>query len=128
MKEIGANLLLAEHIGRAHVVGGEPADCLDVRRPGSSQQNRQAACRRSYADATGSWSFSVRVQTPGDSVPAPEQIHQPAALNDSTPYGEAVQSNQRNRIGSETRLQTATRRSAIGRATRLAFAATGIAR
>jgi len=34
MKEIGANLLLAEHIGRAHVVGGEPADCLDVDVPG----------------------------------------------------------------------------------------------
>jgi hypothetical protein len=29
------------------------------------------------------------------SVPAPEQIHQPAALNDSTPYGEAGQSNRR---------------------------------
>jgi hypothetical protein len=34
MKEIGANLLLAEHIGRAHVVGGEPADGLDVDVPG----------------------------------------------------------------------------------------------
>ena len=31
MKEIGANLLArCEHIGRAHVVGGEPADCLDA--------------------------------------------------------------------------------------------------
>ena len=29
MEVIGANLLLAEHIGRAHVVGGEPADGLD---------------------------------------------------------------------------------------------------
>src|SRR5262245_6759186 len=34
MKEIGANLLLAEYIGRAHVVGREPADCLDVDVPG----------------------------------------------------------------------------------------------
>src|SRR5437763_5820662 len=34
MKEIGANLLLTEHIGRAHVVGREPADCLDVDVPG----------------------------------------------------------------------------------------------
>jgi len=30
MEEIGANLLLAEHLGRAHVVRREPADCLDV--------------------------------------------------------------------------------------------------
>jgi hypothetical protein len=34
MKEIGANLLLTEHIGRAHVVGRNPADCLDVNVPG----------------------------------------------------------------------------------------------
>ena len=30
IQEIGANLLLAEQIGRAHVVGREPADRLDV--------------------------------------------------------------------------------------------------
>ena len=30
MEEIGATILLAEHIGRALVVGSEPADCLDV--------------------------------------------------------------------------------------------------
>ena len=30
MEEIGANILLAEHIGRALVVGSEPADRLDV--------------------------------------------------------------------------------------------------
>ena len=64
MEEIGANILLAEHIGRALVVGSEPADRLDVDVPGPPA-SRQAACRRSYADATGSWSFSVRVQTPG---------------------------------------------------------------
>ena len=34
MKEISANLLLTEHIGRAHVVGRNPADCLDVNVPG----------------------------------------------------------------------------------------------
>jgi hypothetical protein len=34
MKEIGANLLLAQHIGRAPVVGRKPADCLDVNVPG----------------------------------------------------------------------------------------------
>jgi hypothetical protein len=34
MEEIGANLLLAEHIGRALVVGSEPADRLDVDVPG----------------------------------------------------------------------------------------------
>ena len=34
MKEIGANLLLAEHIGRTQVVGRKPADCLDVDIPG----------------------------------------------------------------------------------------------
>jgi hypothetical protein len=30
MKEIGADFLLTEDIGRAHVVGRKPADCLDV--------------------------------------------------------------------------------------------------
>ena len=34
MEEIGANILLAEHIGRALVVGSEPADRLDVDVPG----------------------------------------------------------------------------------------------
>src|SRR5205807_1424790 len=34
MEEIGANLLLAEHIGRALVVGSEPTDRLDVDVPG----------------------------------------------------------------------------------------------
>ena len=34
MKEIGANLVFTEHIGRAHVVGRNPADCLDVNVPG----------------------------------------------------------------------------------------------
>ena len=55
MKEIGANLLLTEHIGRAH-------GCI---RPGSSRQSRQAACHQSYADATESSLFSIRVHTPG---------------------------------------------------------------
>src|SRR5262245_65247177 len=34
MQEIGAHLLLAEQVGRALVVGREPADCLDVDVPG----------------------------------------------------------------------------------------------
>jgi len=38
MKEIGANLLLTEHIGRAHVVGRNPADCLERRFKSEVQQ------------------------------------------------------------------------------------------
>jgi hypothetical protein len=92
MEEIGANILLAEHIGRALVVGSEPADRLDVDVPGPLGK----AGKPHVVDHTltqrghGRSPFEFRHQ---ELCPAPEQIHQPAALNDSTPYGEAVQSN-----------------------------------
>ena len=92
MKEIGANLLLAEHIGRAHVVGGEPADRLDVDVPGPLGKTGKphvvdhTLTQRGH----GRSPFEFRHQ---DLCPGTDQIPQPAALNDSAPYGEAVQSN-----------------------------------
>jgi hypothetical protein len=84
MKEIGANLLLAEHIGRAHVVGGEPADCLDVDVPGPlSKTGKPHVVDHTLTQrGHGRSPFEFRHQ---ELCPAPEQIHQPAALNESSP-------------------------------------------
>ena len=95
MKEIGANLLLAEYIGRAHVVGREPADCLDVDVPGPLSKTGKPHVVDHTLTQRGHGRSPFEFRHQEDSVPAPEQIHQPAALNDSTPYGEAVQSNRR---------------------------------
>ena len=92
MEEIGANLLLAEHIGRAHVVGSEPADRLDVDVPGPLGK----AGKPHVVDHTltqrghGRSPFGFKRQ---DLCPGTDQIPQPAALNDCASYGEAVQSN-----------------------------------
>jgi hypothetical protein len=93
MEEIGANLLLAEHIGRAHVVGSEPADRLDVDVPGPLGK----AGKLHVVDHTltqrghGRSPFGFKRQ---DLCPGTDQIPQPAALNDCASYGEAVQSNE----------------------------------
>jgi hypothetical protein len=94
MEEIGANLLLAEHIGRAHVVGSQPADRLDVDVPGPLGK----AGKPHVVDHTltqrghGRSPFGFKRQ---DLCPGTDQIPQPAALNDCASYGEAVQSNRR---------------------------------
>jgi len=92
MKEIGANLLLAEHIGRAHVVGGEPADCLDVDVPGPlSKTGKPHVVDHTLTQrGHGRSPFGFKRQ---DLCPGTDQIPQPAALNDCASYGEAVQSN-----------------------------------
>jgi len=94
MEEIGTNLLLAEHIGRAHVVDSEPADRLDVDVPGSLGK----AGKPHVVDHTltqrghGRSPFGFKRQ---DLCPGTDQIPQPAALNDCASYGEAVPSNRR---------------------------------
>jgi hypothetical protein len=94
MEEIGANILLAEHIGRAHVMGSEPADRLDIDVPGPLGK----AGKPHVVDHTltqrghGRSPFGFKCQ---DLCPGTDQIPQPAALNDYAFYGEAVQSNRR---------------------------------
>ena len=92
MKEIGANLLLTEHIGRAHVVGREPADCLDVDVPGPlSKTGKPHVVDHTLTQrGHGRSPFGFKCQ---DLCPGTDQIPQPAALNDYAFYGEAVQSN-----------------------------------
>jgi len=92
MKEIGANLLLTEHIGRAHVVGREPADCLDVDVPGPlSKTGKPHVVDHTLTQrGHGRSPFGFKRQ---DLCPGTDQIPQPAALNDCASYGEAVQSN-----------------------------------
>ena len=92
MEEIGANILLAEHIGRALVVGSEPADRLDVDVPGPLGK----AGKPHVVDHTltqrghGRSPFGFKRQ---DLCPGTDQIPQHAVLNDYAFYGEAVQSN-----------------------------------
>ena len=92
MEEIGANILLAEHIGRALVVGSEPADRLDVDVPGPLGK----AGKPHVVDHTltqrghGRSPFGFKRQ---DLCPGTDQIPQHAVLNDHAFYGEAVQSN-----------------------------------
>ena len=94
MEEIGANILLAEHIGRALVVGSEPADRLDVDVPGPLGK----AGKPHVVDHTltqrghGRSPFGFKRQ---DLCPGTDQIPQHAVLNDYAFYGEAVQSNAR---------------------------------
>ena len=94
MEEIGANILLAEHIGRALVVGSEPADRLDVDVPGPLGK----AGKPHVVDHTltqrghGRSPFGFKRQ---DLCPGTDQIPQHAVLNDYAFYGEAVQSNPR---------------------------------
>ena len=94
MEEIGANILLAEHIGRALVVGSEPADRLDVDVPGPLGK----AGKPHVVDHTltqrghGCSPFGFKRQ---DLCPGTDQIPQHAVLNDYAFYGEAVQSNRR---------------------------------
>ena len=94
MEEIGANILLAEHIGRALVVGSEPADRLDVDVPGPLGK----AGKPHVVDHTltqrghGRSPFGFKRQ---DLCPGTDQIPQHAVLNDYAFYGEAVQSNRR---------------------------------
>ena len=94
MEEIGANILLAEHIGRALVVGSEPADRLDVDVPGPLGK----AGKPHVVDHTltqrghGRSPFGFKRQ---DLCPGTDQIPQHAVLNDYAFYGEAVQSNHR---------------------------------
>jgi len=94
MEEIGANILLAEHIGRALVVGSEPADRLDVDVPGPLGK----AGKPHVVDHTltqrghGRSPFGFKRQ---DLCPGTDQILQHAVLNDYAFYGEAVQSNRR---------------------------------
>jgi hypothetical protein len=96
MEEIGANILLAEHIGRALVVGSEPADRLDVDVPGPLGK----AGKPHVVDHTltqrghGRSPFGFKRQ---DLCPGTDQIPQHAVLNDYAFYGEAVQSNRENR-------------------------------
>jgi len=91
MEEIGANILLAEHIGRALVVGSEPADRLDVDVPGPLGK----AGKPHVVDHTltqrghGRSPFGFKRQ---DLCPGTDQIPQHAVLNDYAFYGEAVQS------------------------------------
>ena len=97
MEEIGANILLAEHIGRALVVGSEPADRLDVDVPGPLGK----AGKPHVVDHTltqrghGRSPFGFKRQ---DLCPGTDQIPQHAVLNDYAFYGEAVQSNLRRSI------------------------------
>jgi hypothetical protein len=97
MEEIGANILLAEHIGRALVVGSEPADRLDVDVPGPLGK----AGKPHVVDHTltqrghGRSPFGFKRQ---DLCPGTDQIPQHAVLNDYAFYGEAVQSNYRSVI------------------------------
>ena len=93
MEKIGANILLAEHIGRALVVGSEPADRLDVDVPGPLGK----AGKPHVVDHTltqrghGRSPFGFKRQ---DLCPGTDQIPQHAVLNDYAFYGEAVQSNE----------------------------------
>jgi hypothetical protein len=92
MEEIGANILLAEHIGRALVVGSEPADRLDVDVPGPLGK----AGKPHVVDHTltqrghGRSPFEFRHQEfcPGTRADTPARSPQRIQ-----PYGEAVQSN-----------------------------------
>src|ERR1700730_8903275 len=88
----GSNILLAEHIGRALVVGSEPADRLDVDVPGPLGK----AGKPHVVDHTltqrghGCSPFGFKRQ---DLCPGTDQIPQHAVPNDYAFYGEAVQSN-----------------------------------
>jgi hypothetical protein len=94
MKEIGANLLLAEHIGRTHVVGRKPADRLDVDIPGPlSKTGKPHVVDHTLTQrGHGRSPFGFKRQ---DLCPGTDQIPQHAVLNDYAFYGEAVQSNRR---------------------------------
>src|SRR5436190_14071418 len=93
MKEIGANLLLTEHIGRAHVVGREPADCLDVDVPGPlSKTGKPHVVDHTLTQrGHGRSPFEFRHQELGPGTRADTAARSPQRLH--PPYGEAVQSN-----------------------------------
>ena len=92
MEEIGANLLLAEHLGRAHVVRREPADCLDVHvlgplgETGKPHVIDHTLTQRGHGHSP--FRFKFQELCPGApsryTSPQPQRTH---------PYGEAVQSN-----------------------------------
>src|SRR5439155_16556141 len=98
-KEIGPNLLLTEHIGRAHVVGREPAACLDVDVPGPPSKTRKphvvdhTLTQRGH----GRSPFEFRHQELGPGTRAdtparsPQRLHPPTAKPFSPTDGERPQ-------------------------------------
>jgi hypothetical protein len=92
MKEIGANLLLAEHIGRTHVVGRKPADRLDVDIPGPlSKTGKPHVVDHTLTQrGHGRSPFEFRHQELCPGTRADTPARSPQRLH---PYGEAVQSN-----------------------------------
>jgi hypothetical protein len=93
MKEIGANLLLAEHIGRTHVVGRKPADRLDVDIPGPlSKTGKPHVVDHTLTQrGHGRSPFEFRHQELCPGTRADTPARSPQRIQ---PYGEAVQSNQ----------------------------------
>src|SRR5262245_52352185 len=84
MQEIGAHLLLAEQVGRALVVGREPADCLDVDVPGPLGKAGKAHVIEHTLTQRGHGlpPFGLIGQ---DRCPGTRTDTLPAALNDSAP-------------------------------------------
>jgi hypothetical protein len=97
MKEIGANLLLAEHIGRTHVVGRKPADRLDVDIPGPlSKTGKPHVVDHTLTQrGHGRSPFEFRHQELCPGTRADTPARSPQRIQ---PYGEAVQSNLRRSI------------------------------
>jgi hypothetical protein len=80
MEEIGANLLLAEHVGRAHVVGGEPADCLDVHVLGPRGETSKPHVIDHTLTQRGHGILRSGSNSRSSAL-APVEIHQTAAMN-----------------------------------------------
>ena len=96
IQEIGAHLRLAQLIGRAHVVGGQRANGLKVVGLGSSRQAGHphvldhTLTQRCHLKTLLS-SFQARTHDQALEKILPSQAHR----DGHSPYGEAVQSNDR---------------------------------